>query len=412
MAPANLPQGGAGYGPRDRRGNPRRFGTARDQVPKIGSRSSVSWHWTGPSGRSTERCRSPRRRATKASALFVVPAANGPEAAVVTGVEVLALQHLRQAGPLAAGSWRPAPPGRSRCERKGICQGPDLTDLRGQHRLRHALEVAAAGGHSLLMIGPPGVGKALAATRLPSILPPMSEAKRWRWRESPAPPGASGGGLEERPFRAPHCWIGAAGIGRGRQPAARRRGDDRSPRSSLSSMSSATSAAMPWRGCNPRSTRMKWSSGPRTVSGGCRAGSCWSPAQTPVPAAAAELSWAATARRLRSTATASVFPAPLATESTSSPRFASRPLPKSPVPRASLRRPFASGSPARERQAHRLGAGRCNAEMTPDEALAPVIGTDAAEALLARRFFATLADPDAQRGAHGRGPRRSGGNVR
>src|SRR5262249_60753260 len=49
--------------------------------------------------------------------------------------------------------------------------GPDLADLRGQRHLRHALEVAAAGGHSLLMIGPPGAGKSLAASRLPSILP-------------------------------------------------------------------------------------------------------------------------------------------------------------------------------------------------------------------------------------------------
>ena len=96
---------------------------------------------------------------------------------------------------------------------------PDLADLRGQPHLRHALEVAAAGGHSLLMVGPPGAGKSLAASRLPSILPPLSETEALEVARVAGATGRPGGLSAGRPFRAPHHTISAAGlIGGGAPP--------------------------------------------------------------------------------------------------------------------------------------------------------------------------------------------------
>ena len=106
---------------------------------------------------------------------IVVPAENGPEAALVE-------EHrgdLPGEPRPAAGARRgrvdaAAAASRCRCALSAGGGGPDLADLRGQRHLRYALEVAAAGGHSLLMVGPPGAGKSLAASRLPSILPPLA----------------------------------------------------------------------------------------------------------------------------------------------------------------------------------------------------------------------------------------------
>jgi magnesium chelatase family protein len=149
----------------------------------------------------------------------VVPAANGPEAALASGVEVLPLDCLAGLPALAAGERAAAPtPLRLRT---GPAPGtPDLADLRGQPHLRHALEVAAAGGHSLLMVGPPGAGKSLAASRLPSILPPLGDAEALEVARIAGATGRLGGGLPVgRPFRAPHHTISAAGlIGGGTPP--------------------------------------------------------------------------------------------------------------------------------------------------------------------------------------------------
>ena len=86
---------------------------------------------------------------------------------------MLPVESLGQLSALAAGEWAPERPLPLPLSLEAGPGGPDLADLRGQRHLRHALEVAAAGGHSLLMIGPPGAGKSLAASRLPSILPPL-----------------------------------------------------------------------------------------------------------------------------------------------------------------------------------------------------------------------------------------------
>jgi magnesium chelatase family protein len=102
---------------------------------------------------------------------IVVPTANGSEAALPRGPTVIPLERLEQLRLLGGEEEPPLPPQAELSLNGAAPAGPDLSDLRGQPYLRDALEIAAAGGHSLLIVGPPGAGKSLAARRLPSILP-------------------------------------------------------------------------------------------------------------------------------------------------------------------------------------------------------------------------------------------------
>jgi len=150
---------------------------------------------------------------------IAVPAENGAEASLVDGIEVLALESLLQVSDLAAGEWAPPRPEPLALPATPERGGPDLADLRGQPHLRYALEVGAAGGHSLLMVGPPGAGKSLAASRLPSILPPLGSAEALEVARVASACGrlneGFGGG---RPFRAPHHTVSPAGIVGGGNP--------------------------------------------------------------------------------------------------------------------------------------------------------------------------------------------------
>jgi len=135
---------------------------------------------------------------------LICPADNGPEAAWAGGVDVLApasllslLNHFKGVSTLAAP--KPAPP-------KRAADRLDLKDVRGQETAKRALEAAAAGGHNLLLVGPPGSGKSMLAARLPSILPPLSpeEALESSMIHSVAGLTTGGGILGDRPFRDPH----------------------------------------------------------------------------------------------------------------------------------------------------------------------------------------------------------------
>src|SRR5262245_10800640 len=94
---------------------------------------------------------------------------------------------------------------------------PDLADIKGQESAKRALEVAAAGGHNLLMVGPPGSGKSMLAQRLPSILPPLAPKELLEVSMVASVAGELGEGklTDRRPFRAPHPSASMAAMVRG-----------------------------------------------------------------------------------------------------------------------------------------------------------------------------------------------------
>jgi magnesium chelatase family protein len=152
-----------------------------------------------------------------------VPAANAPEAALAKGSRIIPLRSLRELE-LLGGELEPCAPAPLDLVPRPDPDAPDIADLRGQPGLRRAMEIAAAGAHNLLIVGPPGAGKSMAARRLPSILPPLSEEEAV---EVLRIAGACGGASAStampvrRPFRAPHHTISAAGlVGGGTPPQA------------------------------------------------------------------------------------------------------------------------------------------------------------------------------------------------
>jgi magnesium chelatase family protein len=144
----------------------------------------------------------------------VVPAENGPEAALAPGIEAQAAPDLGAVVDALASGRRLERPEPVR-EAPGLAGHPDLIHVRGQERAKRALEVAAAGGHGLLLRGPPGAGKTLLARCLPGLLPAMSldealEATRVHSASGMLDPSAPL--LRTRPFRAPHHSASRAGI--------------------------------------------------------------------------------------------------------------------------------------------------------------------------------------------------------
>lgn len=151
---------------------------------------------------------------------LVLPSANAAEAALAPGLRVIGIDSLEEYCRLANGEISPRQVKPLDLGGVNTGHGPDLADLRGHQHLRFALEVAAAGGHNLLMIGPPGVGKSMAARRLPSILPPLSPKEALEVARVASVSGRlDPGWMAVRPFRAPHHSVSAAGlIGGGRPP--------------------------------------------------------------------------------------------------------------------------------------------------------------------------------------------------
>ena len=151
---------------------------------------------------------------------IAVPVANGREAAIATSPRVIPLESLAQLELLNSDREPPAPAALDLTAPPQARGGSlDLDDLRGQPCLRLALEVAAAGGHSLLITGPPGAGKSMAARRLPSIMPPLEPREANEVMRIAGACGRSFDGDPRRPpFRAPHHTISAAGLVGGGTP--------------------------------------------------------------------------------------------------------------------------------------------------------------------------------------------------
>ncbi len=156
--------------------------------------------------------------AADAGRILVVPPGNGAEAALCSRGEVRVARTLLEACALLQG--RKALP-RAEAAAVEAGAGPDLADVRGQPHARRALEVAAAGGHHLLLVGPPGCGKTLLASRLPGILPEATDPEAL---EAAAVASVSGRGLDparwrQRPYRAPHHTASAVAlVGGGAEP--------------------------------------------------------------------------------------------------------------------------------------------------------------------------------------------------
>jgi magnesium chelatase family protein len=144
----------------------------------------------------------------------VVPAANAVEAAQVEGLTVIGAATLSEAVGFLRGTWTP-PAVVVSVEERPAAATLDLAEVRGQTQARRALEVAAAGGHNLLMVGSPGAGKTMLARRLPTILPELSREESLEATQLHSVAGllgASRGLLRARPFRAPHHSVSTVGL--------------------------------------------------------------------------------------------------------------------------------------------------------------------------------------------------------
>lgn len=155
---------------------------------------------------------------------LVVPAANAAEAAVVGGIEVYGAESLREAVDFLNGGADIAPAVPAAAEpgvREAGRYEEDFADVRGQAHVKRALEIAAAGGHNVLMIGSPGSGKTMLARRMPTILPPLAPEEALETTKIHSVAGLSqiAGLMSRRPFRAPHHTISqVALIGGGQSP--------------------------------------------------------------------------------------------------------------------------------------------------------------------------------------------------
>ena len=148
---------------------------------------------------------------------LLVPDANAPEAAIIDGIQVFPIRNLKQAWDFLKGEAIIPP---FHLDRRAFFESRrnyeiDFDEVKGQHHVKRALEVSAAGGHNLIMVGPPGTGKSMLAKRVPTIMPDMTEDEAIETTKIHSITGLldpKRAFLTTRPFRSPHHTISDAGL--------------------------------------------------------------------------------------------------------------------------------------------------------------------------------------------------------
>jgi magnesium chelatase family protein len=148
---------------------------------------------------------------------LIVPLENAPEAAIVQGLEIYGVKNILEVIALLNGKSKVLPTptiGPAAFEQLATQTNLDFAEVKGQLHVKRAFEIAAAGSHNLILVGPPGAGKSMLAKRLPTILPPMTleEALETTKIHSVAGKKRSAGIVSQRPFRKPHHTISDIGL--------------------------------------------------------------------------------------------------------------------------------------------------------------------------------------------------------